>query len=140
MQLIPNSSANIDRLSGAQTEMPSYTYRLDWEAKRVRGFIDDEDAMKQAISKILMTWQHAHIIYSASYGLEARGLVGHSIAYIATEIERRITEALMVDRRILRVYQFRSAKGERPDALLVSFVVVTRFGEYNISDMEVAFT
>lgn len=37
------------------TEQPTKTYRMNLESNRVRGYVDGQEAMKQAIFKILQT-------------------------------------------------------------------------------------
>jgi hypothetical protein len=59
--------------------------------------------MKQAIYKILMTERYDWAIYSWNYGVELRDLFGKPVSYCVPEIERRVTEALTQDGRVLSV-------------------------------------
>lgn len=137
MQLLPNSSTNIKTTVDVYNEMPSRTYRLDLENKTVNGFVDDENAMRQAISKLLMTWQNWHLIYTSAYGLDIHETIGREKGYVAVQMERRIKEALMVDRRILRVYDFLFRNSRDRNTITANFRVATRFGEYDVRDLEV---
>lgn len=110
---------------------PSRTYAVNWQAGRVSGFVDGTDALKQAIYKILQTERFAHLIYSWNYGFEANRLIGQSAAYLKSEIQRLVTEALLADDRITAVENFKvSITGKRQAA--VEFTVVSVFGEMEI--------
>ena len=127
------------RLPDSQTvaEMPSYTYRLDLRDRRVKGFVDDQQAMEQAIGKIIDTWRNTMDIYTSAYGFDAHGLQGKNRGYVLSQIERRVREALLMDRRILRVQNFQFYEAEEKDAVLVTFLVATRFGDWLVEQMEV---
>lgn len=103
-------------------EQPTHTYSLNG-----RGYIDDRDAMKQAIYKILLTERFQYIMYSGNYGIETLDLYGQPVSYVCPELERRITEALLWDDRIQSVENFEfnlSKKGE----IHVTFTAKTVFG------------
>lgn len=109
-------------------EQPTLTYRMDLQTHNIRGYVDETEAMKQAIYKILLTERYAYQIYSWNYGIETIDLYGEPISYVCPELERRITEALLYDTRITSVTNFEftfPVKG----AVHVSFTVHTIFGE-----------
>ncbi len=109
-------------------EQPSKTYKMDLEGNSVRGFCDGIEAMTQTVFRILNTERYQHIIYSWNYGIETLDLYGQPITYVCPELERRITEALLVDSRITSVTDFEhdtSVKGE----IHSTFTVHTIFGE-----------
>ena len=118
----------IDDLT-VETE-PSETYQLDYEKNRIRGMVDGIDAVKQAIYKILNTERGQHIIYDDDYGAELTELIGKEKSYAVPEIERRITDALMRDDRILSVTNYRFEIEKRK--YHVTFDVGTIFGELEI--------
>ena len=62
------------------------TYKLDIEARRVAGFVDETEAMKQAILKILLTERFDYLIYSWNYGIELNDIVGKSFQVLSSEI------------------------------------------------------
>ena len=67
MALIPNqSSVTIGQAVEVTpaAEHPTRTYKADFETGRVAGFVDETEAMKQAIIKILMTERFSYLIYS----------------------------------------------------------------------------
>lgn len=119
--------------------IPTKTYKMELEenSNRISGFTDEQDAMKQAIYKIIRTERYKYIIYDWNYGIELEDLFGMPVNYCVPEIERRITEALLQDIRINEVNNFEfdtSKKG----VVLVKFTAYTEFGEINITDEEVS--
>lgn len=136
MALTPGNLDTLVTIGGAvevetAASQPSRTYAVDWQTGRVSGFVDGTDALKQAIYKILQTERFAHLIYSWNYGFEANRLIGQSAAYLKSEIQRLITEALLADDRITAVENFKiSITGKRQAA--VEFTVVSVFGETEI--------
>ena len=87
-------------------EQPSLTYKMDLNGDSVRGFVDEQEAMKQAIFRILSTERYQYIIYPWWYGIETIDLYGEPVTYVCPELERRITEALLIDTRINSVTDF----------------------------------
>ncbi len=110
-------------------EQPSQTYRMDVSNEAVRGYADNLEAMKQAVFKILQTERYQSLIYSGDYGIELADLFGQPVSYVQPELERRVTEALMQDERIISVSGFRFSQRKKGE-LLVSFDVKTIFGEF----------
>lgn len=88
---------------------------------------DGLDALCQAIGLMLQVERGAYPIFSADYGLATHDLVGQPRAYVIPEIERRVSEALLNDERILAVEDFSfTANGRR---LSVKFLVRTIYGD-----------
>lgn len=87
-------------------DLPSRTYRIDRERKRIAGLCDGLEAMRQAVWKVLETERFAHLIYSWDYGAELAGLIGKPASYLYPAIEARITEALLQDERVQGVGPF----------------------------------
>lgn len=110
------------------TEQPTYTYKMNLDTERVRGYVDEIEAMKQAIYKILLTERYRYIIYSWNYGIELEDLFGESVTYVCPELERRITEALLWDTRIESVDNFEFDFPKR-HVVHVSFTAHTIFGD-----------
>ncbi len=111
------------------TEQPTLTHRMDREKEYIKGKTDEIEAMKQAVYKILMTERYGSIIYSGNYGIELADLFGQPVSYVCPELERRITEALLWDKRIESVTDFQfdlSKKG----IVSVRFIVQTIFGDF----------
>lgn len=92
---------------------PSYTYEMNVVDAKVVGNTNGIPAMEQAIYKILSTERYKTPIYSWNYGVELADLFGMPANYCIPEIERRITEALLVDDRINKVYDFEFSQPQK---------------------------
>lgn len=108
--MIPTETAKEDDLKpdfALETNLPTYTYRLNIVTHRVQGHTDRQAAMQQVIYKILRTERYKYPkVYSDNYGVELLDLIGQPIPYVLPELERRITEALTWDERITSVDNF----------------------------------
>lgn len=125
--MIPSTTAFLEQ-DFEITEQPTHTYKMNLESNLIRGYTDGQEAMKQAIYKILNTERYQYVIYSWNYGIELLDLYGEPVSYVCPELERRITEALTWDDRIQSVDNFEfniSKKGE----ILVTFTAHTVFGD-----------
>lgn len=131
MALIPTASTvtiGQDVTVTPAAEQPTRTYKADFDTGRVAGFVDETEAMKQAIFKILSTERFAYLIYSWNYGIELNAVVGKSYPVFSSEIKRVITEALLADSRITDVTDFQVEQIDKRTAR-VSFTAETIFGE-----------
>jgi len=108
-------------------EETSYTYKLDLDNSTIAGYVDDLEAMKQAIYLILNIERYEYLIYSWNYGIELNDLYGQPIPFVLPELKRRVTEALVQDSRILGVdnFSFETNKGK----VHATFTVHTIFGD-----------
>ena len=113
--------------------VPTKTYKMDLAGDRISGYTDEQEAMKQAIYKILRTERYKYIIYSWNYGIELEDLIGMPVNYCVPEIERRITEALLQDLRIEDVAQFEFDITKK-SVVLVKFTAYTEFGNIEIQE------
>lgn len=116
--------------------LSSKTYKLDLDKKRITGYIDREEAIKQYVQKLLMTERVTYSVYGTeegiNYGVELQRFIGQNISFIKSDIERTISEALLQDERILQVTDFVIGELNR-DMLDVSFTVSTVFGTVEIN-------
>jgi hypothetical protein len=148
--MIPNISILTEEIT--ETNYPSNTYKIVFSAKndpiqasrgvmalslsaeteevdRINGYVDDLEAVVQAVYLILSTERYQFIIYSWDYGVELIDLIGKPMPYVMSELPRRITEALTQDNRIENVVDFKfEQNGKR---LHTTFTVVSNVG--NIS-------
>jgi hypothetical protein len=111
------------------------TYALDMETGRIGRFIDGRAAVEQFIRKAILTGRYKHLAYSDEYGCELVDLIGqnYTTGFMQAEIIRVITEALIYDERIERVYDFDvSFKNE---TVSVFFRVDTIEGTLEISEV-----
>ena len=106
---------------------PTKNYKLNIENNTINGFCDGLESMKQVVYKILNTERYENIMYSWNYGIELRGLFGEPINYVISELQRRITEALVQDDRIQSVDSFEYQTEKRTVSL--TFTVHTIFGD-----------
>lgn len=124
--MIPSVTGFLEQDFEIETQ-PTNTYKMELESSLIRGYTDGQEAMKQAIFKILSTERYQYVMYSWNYGIELIDLYGEPVSYVCPELERRITEALTWDERIESVDNFEfdtSKKGE----VLVTFTAHTIFG------------
>lgn len=70
--------------------------------------VEGEDAWIEWCQKAILTQRYRWLIYSRSYGQEFEDLIGSGLtqAAIKSEIERMVTEALLVDSRTASVENF----------------------------------
>ena len=106
---------------------PTKTYKFDIENDVINGFCDGLESMKQVIYKILNTERYEHIMYSWNYGIELRDLFGEPINYVVSELQRRVTEALVQDDRIKSVDGFNYNIDRK--TVHLNFTVHTIFGD-----------
>ena len=137
--MIPNNNNYDEELDEEQEtdfdieKEPSLTYamritdRVDKD-NIFLGKVDEEEALRQAILKIIHTERYEHEIYSWDYGIELQDLIGEQIPYVMSEIKRRIEEALTADERIDSVEDFTVEQIEKR-ALYITFTVITTEGE-----------
>lgn len=125
--MIPSTAGFLSRDFEVR-EKPGLTYKMDMDGKRVRGYTDGQEAVRQAIYKTLMTERYQYVMYSWNYGIELMDLYGEPTTYACPELERRITEALLWDDRITSVDNF-SFVFPRKGVVHVSFTAHTLFGD-----------
>jgi len=132
--MIPQTNNDIDLIAFTEQEYPSRTYGLDIDRGRVKGYTDQQEAMKQAIYLILFTERYTYPIYSWNYGVELADLFGKPTTYALPEIKRRVAEALLMDDRIEDVDGWQFAVNRQK--VHAAFTVHTVFGEVDM-EMEV---
>jgi len=109
-------------------EIPSKTYALDSENKRIAGYIDGLEAVKQAAAIILDINRFEHEILSWNFGNETRKLIGQPMDFAIIEAERYIREALIQDDRITDVIDFEFTPGK--GKLYTQYRIVSVFGDF----------
>lgn len=106
---------------------PSYTFKLNTLDDNIKGFVDDLQAVKQAIYLILNTQRYQYLIYDWNYGVEFDDLIGSEKNYAMVQIQSRITDALLQDDRIEAVVDFEFESNKK--FITAYFVVKTIFGD-----------
>lgn len=125
------------RLGVEEVIAPSLTYRMDIEREIISGYVDNVEALKQAIYKEINTEPGVYPIYR-NYGVKKADLFGKPKSYAYMVLCSRIEEALIDDDRIEAVHSFfyHEDKSKR-DELCMSFTVDSIFGEIEMSEVSV---
>lgn len=108
---------------------PTLTYRVRLDDADIFGKTDGNEAMKQAISKIISTERYEHEIYSWDYGIELNDLFGKPKSYIRSEIVRRFEEALLQDDRVTALKDI-SVTFEKRGTVSIFFTAETTLGTF----------
>jgi hypothetical protein len=135
MALLPNDTFNIGETIDIVSQ-PSYTYYFDVDRKKIVGYVDGIEAIKQAIYKIIGTERYHFLIYDWDYGIEISNLIGKDSLFTYAELERICTEALTQDSRILSISDFNITQTES-DEFLVSFTANTIEGDIQIEGVNI---
>lgn len=132
--MIPTATVTTDDLTNdfeIESMQPTKTYRMDLDTIEVHGFTDEQEAMRQAIFKILQTERYQYSkVYSDNYGVELWELIGQPIPFVLAEIPRRIIEALTWDERITGAdnFEFEVSKGK----VHTTFTAYTIYGSLDL--------
>ena len=123
--MIPNDGGIIE--NERETRVPSKTFKIDFENKRLGGFIDGKEAMEQAIFMALMTKRYKYAIFSHDYGTDFKDAWEVGMVEAMGRVKNAVTDSLLADDRIRKVSDFEFEKRGR--ALIVRFRAETIFGE-----------
>ena len=125
--MTPTQEVELNMESIEKKTIPSLTWKINEERAEVRGTVDELEAMKQAIHKILQTERYRYAIYDWNYGVELEELYGQNVTYVIPELKKRIEDALLADDRVTAVtdFSFEQEKG----SVTAVFLVHTIFGE-----------
>lgn len=138
------------------TERPSRTYHLDLETGRILGFVDGQEAIRQAIHKAIITPRWKCLIYDNQYGseieaavIQSQGAATHE--YIEAVVPGFVRDALRPDSRITKVKNFKfafsedekaalfpelyKAVGADGDSVFISFYAETIFGTVKVEEV-----
>ena len=129
MELLPTFDAYSDDELIADTS--GNIVHMIKDTSTLAGTVDGINAVKQACFCILATEQDIHKVYDSNYGLQTLDLIGKDYSYIASELKRRIREALMQDDRINDVRDFVIEKVKK-DGIHLSFVVESQYGDISM--------
>lgn len=125
--MTPTQEVELNMMTIEKKTIPSLTWKINEERAEVRGSVDELEAMKQAVNKILQTERYRYAIYDWNYGIELEELYGKNVTYVIPELKKRIEDALLADDRVTAVtdFSFRQEKG----SVTAEFMVHTIFGE-----------
>lgn len=129
---MPTLPEGMDISAGVTFEQqPSRTWYINKETQRIQGEVDGLAAVRQAVEIILNVERFRWQIYRPYSGMQWEGLIGQDPGYVASELQRRIAEALTMDDRVRGISNFTyTVTGDR---LSASLTVNTVFGEYETS-------
>lgn len=109
------------------TTQPSRTWYINKETNRIQGECDNWQSVRQAVEIILNVERYKWQIYSPYSGMEWRGLIGEDAGYVASEIQRRVRDALMMDDRVLGISNYSYTIDG--DIIRASLIVNTVYGD-----------
>lgn len=125
--MIPTN--DLDNLEIVEEIDTTRTYKFIEDS--LSGYIDNLEALKQSIYKVLSTEKYTYPIYSFDYGIELESLIGKDPNYVKIELKRRIEECLLEDERIEGVSDFEFTQDG--DCLYCSFNVISIYGDISIT-------
>ena len=108
-----------------------YHVREGWETNRIQGECDGWQSVRQAVEIILNVERFRWQIYSPYSGMQWDGLIGQDPGYVASELQRRITDALLMDDRVRGISDF--AYTVEGNTLRASLTVNTVYGDTQTS-------
>lgn len=108
---------------------PSLTWLINRQTMRVQSRVEGLEAVRQAVEIILSVERFKWQIYTSRIGTELDDLIGEEAAYIESELPRMVTEALLVDDRVIEVTDFVSHV--KDDTMTWAFTVNTVYGSYD---------
>lgn len=111
------------------------TWMKDPVTLRLRGRVDNYEAVRQAVEVIVNVERFRWQIYTPNFGTDFDGLLGNEPGYVASELQRRLNDAFLPDNRILGISDF--AYTFENGVLTASVTVNTVFGPVGTS-LEVA--
>ena len=117
-------------------EPPSKTYKLDLDKGRIIGYVDGQEAVRQAIRKAIITPRFKCLIYDHNYGSEIKEAIiqkDATEAYTRAVLPGFVADALKPDSRVLRVSNFEfEFEG---DECRIKFDADTIFGAVQIEEV-----
>ena len=125
-------TASIDLSAGVSfVSQPSRTWYINKETNRIQGECDGWQSVRQAVEGILNVERFRWQIYSPYSGMQWDGLIGQDPGYVASELQRRITDALLMDDRVRGISDFSyTVEG---NTLRASLTVNTVYGDTQTS-------
>ena len=112
-------------------QQPSRTWYINKEKNRIEGECDGWQSVRQAVEIILNVERFRWQIYKPHSGMQWDGLIGQDTGYVATELQRRVTEALLMDDRVRGISDYTYTIDG--NVLKASFTVNTVYGDEQTS-------
>lgn len=99
------------------------TYFVDDNINRIISKIDDIEALKQYVTKCLLTPKMTYVIYNWEYGCDIYKLRGKPKDYIETMCPKLVDESLLIDNRIIKTENYSYEYGK--DYVHITFDIVS---------------
>lgn len=129
MAVLPTAGI-IDISTGVTFEQqPSRTWYIDTDTNRIQGEVTGYEAVKQAVNIILNVERFRWQIYSPNSGMQWDGLIGQDPGYVASEMQRRMLDALRMDDRVRGISNFSYTLSADGEIMTASVTVNTVYGE-----------
>lgn len=117
-------------------EIPTKTYKMDFETGRIIGTVDGIQAITQAIIKAFKTPRFKCLIYDGDYGCELQDVIKDeeaSESYISTVGEELLRDATSTDDRVISVSNFKASF--EGDEVYISSTIETIFGTVELREV-----
>lgn len=121
------SSDNEELLHKYHIEGYYMMFDTEFYEERLIGYVDNLEAIKQAVYHILMVERYSYLIYSDNYGVELAQYIGRDFDYLENTIQDTLKDALTYDLRITDVIVNEVTK-INTDKALVKFTVYSIYG------------
>lgn len=108
---------------------PDLTWWRDPDTNRIAGTADGHKAVAQAVEVMLLVERFRWQIYKPFFGMEWEGLLGQNPGYAASQLQRRIREAVTIDDRVTGISGF--AYTVSGDTMTAQVTVNTVYGPLN---------
>ncbi len=132
--MIPASNSTIAEIEFSEEKiLPSLTFEIDFEKKKIKGTIDDIESLKQSVFCRLMTVRGENRICDDNYGLPLFDLLGKTAPLVYVLLANSITQTLLEDDRILAVSGFVFDTDRK--SVTVSFFIQSVFGIVNFEEV-----
>lgn len=105
------------------------TWWRDPDTNRIAGTADGHKAVAQAVEVMLLVERFRWQIYKPFFGMEWEGLLGQNPGYAASQLQRRIREAVTIDDRVTGISGF--AYTVSGDTMTAQVTVNTVYGPLN---------
>jgi hypothetical protein len=136
MATLPESDINLKNGIVFQ-QSPTKTWYVDPITHQIAGMCDGYTAVKQTVEIILNIERFRWQIYTPYFGMQWEGLIGEAYGFVASELQRRLLDAFLVDVRITGINDFTYSVDK--DVMTASLTVNTVYGNIK-KEMEVRLT
>lgn len=106
MNLLPTTGTLTPGTPLEQGGQPTKTWYIDPQTNQIKGHCDGYQATAQTVQALLSIERYYWQIFPPEIGFEFDGLIGQDPGYVASELQRRISDALSVDSRITGIQDF----------------------------------